>query len=308
MKILLIGKNGQLGWELQRTCTTLGEVIALDYPVVDLSHLSELRDLIKSIKPNLTINAAAYTDVDKAESKSELARTVNALAPAVMAEEMMKLKGALIHYSTDYVFDGTKFSPYIETDIPQPINVYGATKLEGEKLVQEVGGSTIILRTSWIYSLIRMGFIIRVLQWSHKEEVLKIVDDQISNPTWARMLAEITSQMIAQGKRDPIGYISGNIGLYHICGKGYTSRYAWAQEILKLDPKQAEQKVKRVLPVSTTYFPSPAQRPNYSALDCQKFSKNFDLVIPNWEVSLSLAMNTPIPLSYVDTYSFEGSI
>jgi dTDP-4-dehydrorhamnose reductase len=296
MKILLFGKNGQLGQELQRTCMTLGDVFSIDYPDIDLSHLNDLRELIHFEKPNLIINAAAYTDVDKAESEPEHARAINALAPAVIAEESKKLNSAFIHYSTDFVFNGEKNSPYLETDIPHPLNLYGKTKLEGEKLIQDVCDSTIILRTSWVFSLNRNSFVTRVLQWSRKQKVLKIVDDQIGSPTWARMLAEITAQMIAQGKKDPIGYIKENAGLYHVAGNGFASRYEWAQAILLMDPKRAEQITKRILPVSTADFPSPAKRPSFSALDCQEFTRKFDLIIPNWEVSLFLSMNTPIPL------------
>jgi len=288
MKILLIGKNGQLGWELQRTCLTLGEVISVDYPEIDLSHLSDLREFIQTIKPNLIINAAAYTNVDKAESEPELARTVNALAPKVMAEEMKKLDGAFIHYSTDYVFDGKKGSAYIEIDAPNPLNVYGESKLEGEQMVREVGGASLILRTSWVYSLRQGGFVTKVLQWARQQETLRIVDDQIGSPTWSRMLAEATSQVIAQGRREPVDYIKEKAGLYHLAGGGSCSRYEWAKAILELDPKKEEQMVKKLIPSKSNEFPVPADRPVYTGLDCTKFIRNFAFNLPDWAKSLEM--------------------
>lgn len=290
IKILLIGKNGQLGWELQRTCMTLGEVIAVDYPDVDLARVKELRDLIKTVKPNLILNAAAYTNVDKAESEPELARKVNALAPAIMAEEMRKLKGALIHYSTDYVFDGTKGSPYIETDLPNPLNVYGATKLEGEQMVQGVGGASLIFRTSWVYSLRHGGFVTKVLQWARQQEILRIVDDQFGSPTWARILAEATAQVVAKGQEDLVGYVREKSGLYHQAGSGQTSRYEWAKAILELDPKKEEQSMKQLLPAKSEEFPSAAVRPENTGLDCSSFEFEFNLQLPPWQQSLQYSL------------------
>ena len=291
MKILLIGKNGQLGWELQRTCMTLGEVTAVDYPEVDLTHLDELRGLIQTEKPNLILNAAAYTNVDKAESEPELARKVNALAPAAMAEEMKKLKGALIHYSTDYVFDGTKGSPYVETDTPNPINVYGATKLEGEQLVQAVGANSIIFRTSWVYSMRQGGFVTKVLQWAREQETLRVVDDQIGSPTWARMLAEATAQVIAQGRIDPMDYIHQKSGLYHLAGGGSCSRYEWAKAILELDPMNEKQVVKELLPAQSSEFQTPAERPANTGLESFRSAFVYHLTIQHWKETLQLINN-----------------
>jgi dTDP-4-dehydrorhamnose reductase len=269
-KILLIGKNGQVGWELQRTCCTLGEVVALDYPEIDLANVSGIRSLIADVKPSILINAAAYTNVDKAESEPEVARAVNAIAPGVMAEEAKKLGAVFIHYSTDFVFDGAKGSPYVETDTPNPLNVYGASKLEGEQLVQAAGGAYLIFRTSWVYSMRQGGFVTKVLQWARQQEILRIVDDQIGSPTWARMLAEATSQVIAQGRGDPFGYIGEKAGLYHLAGGGSCSRYEWARAILELDPKKEEQIVKHLLPAKSSEFPTPAKRPMNTGLDCGK--------------------------------------
>ena len=214
MKFLLIGKNGQLGWELQRTCMHLGEIVAVDYPEVDIANTAALRELIRSAKPDILLNPAAYTNVDKAESEPELARQVNAIGPGVMAEEMKKLGGAFIHYSTDYVFDGTAERPYVETEAPNPINQYGISKLEGEQRVLAAGGNALVFRTSWVYSLRQGGFVNKVLQWSREQEVMRIVDDQTGSPTWARMLAQASTQVITRGGDDALDYLEQNSGLY----------------------------------------------------------------------------------------------
>ncbi len=196
-KILQIGTKGQLGWELLRTCAPLGEVVALDYPDVDLSDSIGLRALVKNVKPDIIINAAAYTNVDKAESEPELARAINATGPGVLAEEAKKINAVLLHYSTDYVFDGTKYSPYVETDTPNPLNVYGQTKLEGEQAVAASGCVNLVLRTSWVYSMRQGGFVTKVLQWARTQEVMRVVDDQISSPT-SRLMAEITNSLVSR--------------------------------------------------------------------------------------------------------------
>jgi dTDP-4-dehydrorhamnose reductase len=219
--ILLIGKNGQLGWELQRSLATLGHLTAVDYPEIDLENPETGPDLIRQIHPQLIVNAAAYTAVDQAETQQERAWKINAIAPGLMAEEARRSNAIFIHYSTDYVFDGKKGALYIEEDAPNPINGYGRSKLEGERLVQQAGGVSLIFRTSWVYSLRQQsGFVAKVLQWSRQQETLRMVDDQVSNPTWARLLAEITSQVVARGE----DYIHERSGLYHLSGDGCTAR------------------------------------------------------------------------------------
>lgn len=291
MKYLLIGKNGQLGWELRRTCMTLGEIIAVDYPEVDLADIESLRELIRTVKPGILLNPAAYTAVDKAENEVDLARKVNSLAPGVMAEEMKKLGGALIHYSTDYVFDGMKKTPYVETDVPNPVNAYGITKLEGEQRVSEVGGIFLTFRTSWVYSLRQGGFVNKVLKWAREQEIMRIVEDQVGSPTWARMLAQATAQVIAQGGRDVLDYLNEKSGLYHLAGNGVASRYEWARAIIEFDPQKSEQKVKEILPAKTIDFPNPAHRPVFSALDCSRFEGTFETQIPDWKENIRLLEN-----------------
>ena len=291
LRILLIGRSGQLGWELQRCLAPLGEVVTYDYPEIDLAKPASLPALMRGVNPQVIVNSAAYTNVDKAESEAELARQINSVSPGVLAEEARRLGAAFIHYSTDYVFDGCKGAPYTESDAPHPLNVYGQTKLEGEQAVQAAGGAYLILRTSWVYSLRQGGFVTKVLQWAREQETLRIVDDQISSPTWARMLAEATALIIAQGRDDPVGYLTEKAGLYHLAGSGACSRYEWAQAILELDPKKSEQKVQHLLPAKSSAFPTPAERPLVSVLECGKFEKTFGLRLPEWREALKLAIN-----------------
>jgi len=292
-KILLIGKTGQLGWELQRCLPTLGQVVALDYPEIDLAHPETLRELIQTIAPQLIINAAAYTNVDKAESEGDLAWQINAVAPGIMAEEAKKLKAPFIHYSTDFVFDGTKGSPYVEGDTPHPLDEYGRTKLGGEVSTRSASESYLILRTAWVYSLRQGGFVNKVLQWSRQQKTLKVVDDQISNPTWCRTLAEASAQVIAQAQEDWYGFFKARAGLYHLAGGGYASRYEWAKTVLELDPGRSEQTVEAVLPAKTSDFPSPAERPLFSALDCTLFAQTFGIELPDWKRSMALLFDVP---------------
>jgi len=289
-RLMLIGKNGQLGWELQRALATLGEVTALDFPDIDLAHPESLRQAIRSVSPHILVNAAAYTNVDKAESEPELAQKVNAESPKVMAEEANRLGAALIHYSTDYVFDGRKGSAYVETDRPNPLNVYGSTKLEGERRVQEVGGAYLIFRTSWVYSLRGNGFVTKVLQWARQQPTLRIVDDQIGSPTWARMLAEATAQVIAQGRGDAVGYIKEKSGLYHLAGSGSCSRYEWAREIIKYGLTKETQMHIFVERAKSAEFPSPVNRPENSALENDLIFDTFVMELLSWEEALQMAL------------------
>jgi dTDP-4-dehydrorhamnose reductase len=291
VKILLLGNTGQLGWELERALATLGDVRAVDYPELDLVDRSGTSRLIREFQPQLIVNATAYTAVDRAEAEPELAQAINARGPALLAEEASALGAALIHYSTDYVFDGTKGQPYLETDQPAPLGAYAESKLAGEKAVQAVGGAYLIFRTCWVYSLRRDSFVTKVLKWSRQQRTLKLVSDQISNPTWSRMLAEVTGQLIALAGNDLTGWMAERSGLYHLAGWGYASRLEWGKEILSLDSKKDEQVVEEVLPALTREFPTPARRPLFSALDCSLFEKTFGLRLPAWQQALRMAMD-----------------
>jgi dTDP-4-dehydrorhamnose reductase len=288
MRILLLAKNGQLGWELHRTLLPLGNMTAVDILDINLEDPDTYVGLIREFRPTLIVNPAAFTEVDLAESARERAYKINAAASGVLAEEAKRLGALLIHYSTDYVFDGKKGKPYLEGDQTNPLNVYGLSKLEGEQAIKAVGGAHLIFRTSWVYSM-RMagGFVAKVLEWSRKQTQLRIVVDQVSNPTWARMLAEITALLTARGG----GYLRERAGLYHLAGGGYASRYEWAQAILEFDPNQQEQTAREILPALTADFPTPAERPLFSALDCSLFEDTFELQIPDWKTSLKLAMD-----------------
>ncbi len=290
MRILLIGKNGQVGWELQRTLAPLGEVIAVDYPDIDLSDEQNTRDWVRHVGPQMLINAAAYTAVDKAESEPELAMAINGTAPGILAEEARSLGAALIHYSSDYVFDGAKGDAYIESDVPNPINVYGMSKLAGDQNVQQIDGTYLILRTTWVYSMRQGGFVRKVLEWARNNPDLQIVSDQVGSPTWARALAEVTAQVLAMGGSKPSGWLADRKGLYHLGGRGAVSRLGWARKILEFDPNPDEQVVQEIGSALTREFPTPAVRPLYSPIDCTLFADTFGICLPDWEKSLFLAM------------------
>ncbi len=291
MRILLLGGSGQVGWEAQRAFACLGELVTLDYPQVDFAHPESLPGLVRSVAPGVIINAVAYTAVDRAESEPETARLVNGVAPGVLAEAACRARAFFLHFSTDYVFDGRKNAPYVEEDTPNPLNQYGRSKLEGEQAVAAAGGSWITLRTSWVYSNRRESFVAKVLEWSRKNAVLRVVDDQVAGPTWARMLAEAAAMLLARAGADPFSALQGVSGVYHLAGAGWCSRKEWAEEILKLDPDPSSRLAHEVLPAKSAEFPSPAERPLFSALDCTKFERTFGLRLPPWRDALRLAMD-----------------
>jgi dTDP-4-dehydrorhamnose reductase len=288
MKILLTGTNGQVGWELQRTLAPLGQVVAVDRRMLDLGNPDSIRAVIRAVKPDLIVNPAAYTAVDKAESEPELAMAVNGIAPGIMAEEAKKLGAAMIHYSTDYVFDGSKTSPYTEEDIPNPINVYGKTKLAGEQAIQAVGVPHLILRTSWVYGMRGKNFLLTILRLAKEREELKIVDDQIGAPTWSRMIAEATAQILAQGVlplTPHASLLAQYSGIYNLTAAGRTSWCGFAQAIV-----ENAQAGTRVMPIPTADYPLPAPRPLFSLLASDKLTETFGMKLPSWDDSLALCM------------------
>jgi dTDP-4-dehydrorhamnose reductase len=292
MRILLLGAHGQLGWELHRSLSSLGTVLALEYPQIDLKKPDLLRNLIQENNPQVVVNAAAYTAVDQAEAEPEIAMAVNGDAPGILADLTRRMGAIFIHYSTDYVFDGEKGSAYIEPDTPNPLNIYGKSKLLGEQTTAQAGGAYLIFRTSWVYSLRMDSFVNKVLKWAHQYERLKIVSDQIGSPTWSRMLAEITALMLARasGNPDLTGWIRERHGIYHLAGSGNASRFEWAQAIIQNDPDRQTQVCKEITPVSTGEFPTPARRPLWSALNCELFKQTFGLSMPDWRESLHFAL------------------
>lgn len=290
IRILLIGKNGQLGWELNRTLATIGELLTLNYPQIDLGKHGLLKQTVLDHKPDILINAAGYTAVDKAEEQHDLVYAINSEAPGVLAETARKTNTLFIHFSTDYVFDGQVSKPYLETDRTNPVSVYGLSKKKGEQAVEAAGGNFIIIRTSWMYSLRRSNYLKKALTWARSKQELRIVDDQTGSPTSARMLAEITAQMLALGKRQIEDWGEQVRGLYHCAGEGYASRYEFTRAILKYDPNPEEQLCKKIIPVSSDEFSMPAKRPPFTALDCSKFWEVFGLRLPPWQDALQLIM------------------
>lgn len=285
MKILLLGKNGQVGWELQRALFTLGEIVAPVREDLDLTDEDAIRRVIRSLKPDLIINAAAYTAVDKAEQEPELAMAVNGTAPRILAEEAALCKGAMIHYSTDYVFDGNKSSPYTEDDIPNPINVYGKTKLAGELAVREVDLPHLIFRTSWVYGLRGNNFLLTILRLAGEKQELRVVDDQVGSPTWSRMIAEVTAQVVARNSL----LNKKNSGVYHLSAAGRTTWHGFARSILK----GLEKTVNITSPlkaITTGEFKTAARRPGYSLLSCKKTRQHYNISVPGWDHLLNLVL------------------
>ena len=289
MKILLLGKNGQVGWELQRTLTPLGKVTALGRQDLDLTQPAAIRSAVRSSRPELIVNAAAYTAVDRAEEEPDLAKAVNGTAPGILAEEALLCKAGLIHYSTDYVFSGTKTTPYTEEDIPNPINVYGKTKLAGEKAIQATGVPHIIFRTSWVYSLRGHNFLLTILRLAAENDELTIVDDQFGSPTWARMIAEATAQVIAQGSKDIYKKISVHGGIYHLAAAGQTSWHGFTEAVLKISSPTGGKSL-NLKAISSAEYKTPAARPDYSVLDCSALEGRFSLKLPEWYDSLALIL------------------
>ncbi len=291
MKILLFGKNGQLGWELNRSLQPLGEIVVLDIEEVDFSEPESLRQIVQDESPDVICNAVAYTAVDKAEEDEALALKINGVAPGVLAEEALKLGALLIHYSTDYVFDGTKASPYVETDAPGPVNAYGRTKLAGELAVQSSGCDYLILRTSWVYASRANNFLLTMLKLVQEREELSIVADQIGAPTTARLIADTTILCVQQVMKERLAGVFSS-DLYHLTASGYTSWHGFTKEIVSLASQNAtlQLTIKELKAIPTSGYPTPAKRPMNSRLDLTKLESNFTVELPDWEKILQLCM------------------
>lgn len=284
MKILLTGRAGQIGYELERNLQGLAEIIAVDRQQMDLADLRQVREVIRAIKPQLIINTAAYTDVDGAERESELAMRINGDAPGVMAEEAKRLGAGIIHYSTDYIFDGAKKSPYVEDDIANPINSYGRSKFYGEQFLASVGVPYLVLRTSWIYGLRRKNFLTTMLRLAKERSVLRVVSDQCGAPTWCRTVAEATGRAVVlrimgQGDDD---WGQARSGIYHLAAQGETTWFEFAQHIMTYASvcSRAE-----VIPIGSYEYSTPAARPANSVMDCGRFTQAFG-TLPVWDEAL----------------------
>ena len=284
-KIMLTGKNGQLGWELQCALTRLGEVVALGRTELDLAEPDSIRKAIRAVRPDVIVNAAAYTAVDKAEEEPDVAMAINGVGPGVLAEEAKRVGAALVHYSTDYVFDGDKSSPYTEDDVPNPLNVYGRTKLAGEGAIEAVGVPQLILRTSWIYGARGRNFLLTILRLAREQPQLRVVADQVGTPNWSRTVAEATGQILVQcyspgGTR---GGLAKKNSIYHLSGSVHTSWYGLARAILAKAFVRSGHRAPELIPIGSAEYPTPAKRPKNSALANAKIIDAFGLTMPHWD-------------------------
>jgi len=289
MKILLTGSTGQVGYELARSLQGLGEVVAVDRNVMDLSNLDQVRDVIRTVRPQLIVNPAAYTAVDKAESEPELAYRVNAEAPGLMAQEAKLLGAAMVHYSTDYVFDGSLPTARSEEDATGPINVYGASKLAGERAIAAAGIDYLIFRTSWVYGMRGKNFLLTMLRLASERDELRVVADQHGAPTWSRTIADTTALVLAQAaadaRRGGTDWWQQNSGVYHLSAQGQTTWCDFTRAIVEAAGLEC-----RVLPIGSADYPTPARRPHYSVLSSERLMSRF-CRLPDWKQALHLCMN-----------------
>lgn len=290
MKILITGGTGQVGWELARSLLPLGDITVAQRAQADFTNPNSLRDMVRAINPDLIVNAAAYTAVDKAETESVLAHTINAEAVAVLAEQAEKCRALLIHYSTDYVFDGTKNGAYDENDATKPLNSYGHSKLAGEQAIQATQAEALILRTTWVYAARGNNFVKSILRLAAEREELNIVSDQIGAPTWARLLAESTAHIVRQAMNErQQGLFQSDS--YHLTATGETSWYGFAQAIVAYAREHGISLNNKVInPISTSAYPLPATRPANSRLAVVKLEQHFGLTMPHWQTALHLCL------------------
>jgi dTDP-4-dehydrorhamnose reductase len=282
MKVLITGRNGQVAQALLTSLQGLGELTCLGRAELDLADSNAVRAQVRMLKPDLIINAAAYTAVDQAESEREQAFAINATAPGVLAEEAKALGVPLIHYSTDYVFDGSKNAPYLDNDPPQPLGVYGQSKLAGEQAINAVGGQHLILRTSWVYSLYGRNFLLTMQRLLQERDELRVVSDQIGAPTWAGTIAAATRELIEHWQRGQ----AGPWGTFHLTGQGETSWFGFASAIGE-QLQAAGKPCARLLPITSSEYPTPAQRPLNSRLDCSRLKTAWNIHLPDWQAALA---------------------
>lgn len=296
MKILIFGKTGQVGWELRRTLAPLGELNALGREDVDLTSPADVRTAIDAAAPDIIVNAAAYTAVDRAQSDARTAHAVNAEAPGVMAEQAMRNDALLIHYSTDYVFDGAGSRPYSEDDAVRPLGVYGESKLAGERRVLESGARALILRTSWVYGLRGSNFFLTMLRLMAERDELGVVDDQRGAPTWSRDIAQATAALAARLTGPCSACVPEDAyGLYHFSAGGETTWYGFTHEIRRLAAQRGRELEVRLRPITTADYPTPAARPAYSVLSSERLHQVFGIRAPDWRESLANCVADLIP-------------
>ena len=289
-RILLTGANGQVGWELRRTLACLGEVVALDSKAMDLADADAVRRKVREIAPSIIVNPAAYTAVDKAEGEPELAHAVNAIAPGVLAEEAGRQGALLVHYSTDYVFNGSGETPWSEDDVCDPLNVYGATKLAGERAILASGCRHLIFRTSWVYGARGSNFLLTMRRLMRERPELKIVADQIGAPTWCRDLAEATALVLSQIVSPLSKRTDEPWGIYHMTNAGETSWHGFAEAIQALDEFDETCAPAHLLPIPSSDYPTPATRPLNSRLNNDRLEQTFGLRLQDWRAALALCL------------------
>ncbi len=284
-RILLSGANGQVGSALQHSLSKKNEVFAFDRTTLDLTNGAQIRQCVREIKPDIIINAAAYTAVDQAEKEADLAFAINGTAPGIFAEEAARINATLIHYSTDYVFDGSGTQSWREGDRPAPLNIYGKSKLVGEQTIRATGAAHLILRTSWVYGEHGNNFVKTILRIAAEKTEMNIIDDQVGAPTSAEFIANTTAKILNQLKDNSIAL---NSGTYHLCCSGETSWHGFASEIVRLaKQKNTALAVKSIHPVPTSAYPTPAERPKNSRLDCSRLNKIFGLQPMSWQTALA---------------------
>ena len=297
-----MGANGQVGWELERSLQPVGEVVALTRESLDLNDPGAVARAMREIRPQIVCNAAGYTSVEHAETEPDLAFRVNAEAVGELGTACKQIRAAVIHFSTDYVFDGELDRAYREDDHPKPVNTYGSSKRAGEEALAASGAAHLIARTSWVYSTRRTNFVRTILRLAREREELSVVDDQVGTPTWARWLAEAVSTIVAaaiQGTTrsehsDLSTWFSQHGGILHLTGEGQTTWYEFARAILELDPKREEQRAKGLIPVSTSSYPSMVRRPLRTVLESSRIHEHSYIVRPHWKEQLRLALATSL--------------
>lgn len=297
--ILVTGASGQVGYELVRALAPLGNIVAPSSRELDLSDPAGVRAVVRAIAPDVIVNAAAYTNVDRAETDRDRCFAINAEGPRVLAEEARRLGAVLVHYSTDYVFDGTKRTPYTENDAPCPVNVYGESKLAGEQAIAAVGGGYLVLRTSWVYGARGTNFLLTIRRLARERRELKVVSDQIGAPTWSRAIADTTALLL--GKLLASDEIPGEAtartsGIYNMTASGSTSWYDFANAIIEDDPEKERMICERVVPVTTAEYGAQAARPLFSILDNTKLRSRFGYALPSWPALLVLVLQDLAPV------------
>jgi dTDP-4-dehydrorhamnose reductase len=304
-RILLTGRNGQTGRELEHVLGETAELKALGREELDLAEPEGIRAAIRAFKPHVVLNAAAYTAVDKAEDEESLAHKINADAPAAMAEEAKKIGAALVHYSTDYVFDGAKNQPYTEEDVTNPLSAYGRSKLAGEKAIEQIGGRYVIFRTEWVYATRGRNFLLTVLRQASERKELRIVCDQIGAPTWNRAIAESTAKIILdEWRRTGSELFAERTGIFHMTAAGQISRHDFAGAIIERARhcegdagwlgraiREHPLKVQRILPIATKDYPTAARRPAYSVLSNARLEATFGVKLADWRIQLETALS-----------------